>query len=231
MLPYAHRGGKPATPPPASATEENIRVHLAELLRHETEAFVTEFSHEIELLRSELGQHGAQAECALERIQSLVADLTERMLGVAREEQPPPVREIGLERALESYCQHVCDKTAVEMSYESEIDESAIDPRLKLIAFRIAQDALDHLTEHRRPSFVSVRLVHHGEKLSLRVEDLGGLCVSEDSGAKDAEVQFLQRLEERVAGCAGQLQVNLGLRSNLLNLELPLTAPRSARAA
>jgi signal transduction histidine kinase len=225
------RGGGPLVPPTVSATEENVRAHLATELRRETEAFVSAMSHEVEMLRSQLAQGGVRADCALERIQSLLADLTDRMQSLAREESPPPIREIGLERALESYCQHICDKATFEMSFESQIHESAMDPSVKLVVFRVAQDALDHIVEYRKPTFVSVRLIQEDDDLCLRVEDIGEPHSAPGQRDEGQEMAFLQRLEERIEDCDGQIQVSHGDGFNEVNFQLPVSAPRSACAA
>jgi signal transduction histidine kinase len=214
-----------------SATEEELRARLATLLRHETEAFIGAFTSEVESLRTRLNQQGINSDPALERMQSLVAELADRMQSIAREEQPPPIEEIGLERALEGYCQHICDKTALELSYESHIQETAIDKTVKLTAFRVAQDTLEHIAEHRRPNFVSVRVTQEGTELQLRVEDVGEPHVVKHESDEQSEVRFLQRLEERVASLAGRVQVNRGLGSNLLLFALPTNAPRPACTA
>jgi len=231
---HAHPGrhsSKSLTPPTVSATEENIRAHLAAELRNETTAFVSEFTHEVETLRAELARGGVRADCSLERIQALVATLTERMQSIVREETAPPISEIGLERALEGYCQHLCDRKGLELSYESHIQESAVDPGVKLIVFRVAQDTLDHIAEHRHAGFVAVRLIQEDGDLYLRIEDMNEPVCANGSSSEATETAFLQRLEERLTDCDGQLQASSGNGFHVLAFQIPLAAARSARAA
>jgi len=164
-------------------------------------------------------------------VQGLMAMLVDRMQGVVRGQLVPPIAELGLEQSLEKYCQHICNVTSLELSFDSHINEKLIDPHTALMAFRIAQDALDHATQHRQPNFVSVKLAQEGSNLIVQVEDLGEDNLHLIADVEKAEKQFLERMEERMEDCAGQLQISRGIDSTLVTLELPLEVPRSARAA
>ncbi|MSR65430.1 MAG: hypothetical protein EXS18_06575 [Verrucomicrobiae bacterium] len=217
--------------PHVSAIEEELRAKLVAEVRRETQQFVTTFSAEVEALRQTLADQGVHAEDALQGIQGLVANLTDQLQSVVRGQATPPIVEMGLEKSLEKYCQNLCNQTPLEMSFESHVNERHIDPSTALTVFRIAQDSLDHAAHHHKPNFVSVKLDQQGMQLQLRIEDLADPGLSSHDVVDNTERQYFQRMEERMADCAGQLQISRGPGSTVVFLELPLNAPRGARAA
>ncbi len=221
----------PSLAPNTRAIEESLRSKLAAELRQETAEFMNKFAAEVESVRRELEEHDLPIQEPMQGLQALVADLADRLQGIARGQATPPLGEVGLEIALEKYCQHVCNVTRIELSFESHIQEERIDPGNALMAFRIAQDALDHATRYRQPNFVSVKLSQDVDILCVQVEDLGEAEIRKSPEAEAAEKLFLERMEERMADCAGELQVSRGADSTLVSLQLPLETPRSARAA
>ena len=217
--------------PHITAIEEELRAKLLAEVRQETQQFVTRFTAEVESLRHTLTDHGVHAEEALQGIQGLVANLTDQLQSVARSQTTPPIAEMGLEKSLEKYCQHLCNQTPLEMSFESHVNERHIDPSTALTIFRIAQDSLDHAAHHHKPNFVSVKLDQHERQLQLRIEDLADPALIRHDIVDDSERQFFQRMEERMADCEGQLQISRGPGSTTVFLELPLHTPHCARSA
>lgn len=217
--------------PHITAIEEELRGKLAAEVRSESQQFVKKFTAEVETLRNTLVDHGVHGEDVLQSLQGLVADLTDRLHSIARSQATPPIAELGLEQSLEKYCQHLCNHSSMELSFESHINERLVDTSTALTVFRIAQDALDHAAHHHKPSFVSVKLDQEGRQLHLRIEDLAEPGLVRHDAVDDSERRFFQRMEERMADCEGQLQISRGPGSTVVFLELPLAAPRGARAA
>ena len=223
---------KDFAPTAASVVEEELRANLSAELRAQTQPLIASLSSEMETLRTELAQAGVRADHSFQQIQTLIGELVDRLQHVARAQQAPPIEKIGLERALESYCQHLCDETSLEVAYESQIDERAIHPTAALAAFRIAQDALSHAAKYRRPNFVSVKLAQEGSNLHLRVEDMGEEPpLAHASTGEAVERNFIERMQQRASECAGRLEISRSLRATLLALQVPLFTPRSACAA
>lgn len=217
--------------PADNSTEENIRAELATELREEAEHFVAAFSKEVESLRGKLAKRGISADSSFTRIQSHVGDLVSHLEAIVRSQQTPPVTEVGLERSIESLCQQVHEQWTVELAYESEADDRAVDSDSALAVFRVAQDALTHAARYRKPNFISVRLAQEGRELCLHIEDMGEVHAKHGQSELAAELNFLNRMQERANRCGGEVEVTRGTDSTLLSLRLPLREIRSERAA
>lgn len=217
--------------PADNCTEENIRAELATELREEAAHFVAAFSKEVESLRGKLAKRGISADASFTRIQSHVGDLVSHLEAIVRSQQAPPVAEVGLKRSIESLCQQVHDQWMVELAYESEADDRVVDADSALAVFRVAQDALSHAARYRKPNFISVRLAQEGRELCLHIEDMGEVQARHGQPELAAELNFLNRMQERASRCGGEVEVTRGQDSTLLSLRLPLRELRGQRAA
>lgn len=61
----------------------------------------------------------------------------------------------------------------VDTQFELEGEERDLNPEKKLIAFRIAQEALNNVIRHAEADTINAKLMYSGEKMALRIGDNG----------------------------------------------------------
>jgi PAS domain S-box-containing protein len=139
-------------------------------------------------VRARLGDVGLAVEEAVARLRNLMFQLW-----------PPALETGGLAKALEDYLFH---EFGEGFAYEVR---SSVEPEppvpLRIVAYRVVQEALQNVRKHAQASRVLVLLVGGADQLSVRVEDDG---VGFDPGAsQDPRHVGLRSMRQRVELAGG----------------------------
>lgn len=147
-------------------------------------------------------------------IQQLIA-LTEQTIQEARrimtDLRPSLLDDLGIVKTLEWFCrefQTLHPNTHIEASIS--IEENEIPDPLKIIIFRVAQEALHNVAKHSNAEYVSMSLNGTEDHIVLRIEDNGEGFVSQ-SGPRDEPIRAglgLSIMKERIELSGGQFSLD-----------------------
>ncbi|MDR3569600.1 MAG: PAS domain-containing protein [Syntrophobacteraceae bacterium] len=91
---------------------------------------------------------------------------------------------------------------------ETRIEEEDIPEDLKIVIFRIAQEAMNNALKHGKPEWVDVRLALHDGVLELEISDDGiGMDLDLIMESRAAKSLGLMGMKERAELCGGQFSI------------------------
>ena len=147
----------------------------------------------------------------LARLSQQLGGVLRTVRDLAYELRPPLLDQLGLVRAIQSYCQDFTQQTGTPVDFlAAGIDDSRLNPDTLITLYRLIQEGLTNVRKHARATQVTVRLVASHPHLILRIEDDGrGFEVAERQMAAVAERHLgLLSMEERVTLLGGQLEID-----------------------
>jgi signal transduction histidine kinase len=172
------------------------------------------FSHE---LHDELGQvltaikanlsalGGRSEDPRVEDCRLLVDRAIQDVRDMSQLLRPTILDDFGLDAALRSLTESFAQRTAIQVSYRSELDGRRLPEQAETHLFRIAQEALTNIARHAQAATASVELLLHGEEVSLRIRDDGrGFDITEK---RKTGGLGLTGMETRARGCGGRLNL------------------------
>lgn len=123
--------------------------------------------------------------------------------------RPKSLEELGLLATIEWFCREFVSlhpKHHVEL--EMKIDEEEIPADLKIVIFRIAQEALNNIAKHSRAEWVDLSLLRNGEALELTITDDGvGMDLEYILKSSTASSLGLTGMRERAELTAGTFSI------------------------
>lgn len=110
---------------------------------------------------------------ALAELREEVARSLEGVRRLARELRPSALDDLGLVAALEGYTQEFARRTGLAVTFEPACGGDRLPPRVELVLYRIAQEALTNAAKHSGATRVAISLVREPGAVSLGVRDDG----------------------------------------------------------
>lgn len=86
---------------------------------------------------------------------------------------PPQLDDLGLVPAIRSLGREVSGLSGLSVKVHNEMQGHEVSPEMRVVLFRIAQEALTNVVRHAHASEVNVRLVYSGDSVRLEVQDNG----------------------------------------------------------
>lgn len=110
----------------------------------------------------------------LTRIIAAVQDTIEETRRIHTELRPPILDELGLVMAVRWLCRKFHEHQAnIKVDIHAELADEKISDELKIVVFRVLQEALNNIAKHSQADCISVFLGERGVDLVLLVEDNG----------------------------------------------------------
>ena len=117
---------------------------------------------------------GRRSEQSVEQIVGRVRDAIEEVRRISMGLRPSLLDDLGLVATIDWYCREYRTlHPNINIEKHVRIKESEIPNRLKVVVFRIIQEALNNVAKHAGASNVSVELSKTADALRLRIEDDG----------------------------------------------------------
>ncbi|MDX1979598.1 MAG: PAS domain S-box protein [Bryobacteraceae bacterium] len=142
---------------------------------------------------------------------------------------PGVLEDLGLELALQAYCEELSAAEGIEIRYTSHGVPRNLRAETATALYRIAQEALHNVLKHARTQDASVTLEKSGDLLELRVEDHGvGFSPGED---RPRASLGLISMKERVRLLGGTISIvsNPG-EGTVIHVSVPLAEAVDAAA-
>ncbi len=151
---------------------------------------------------------------ALNDLIAVVRSTLEETQRITKYLHPSIVDDLGLLAAVRGYCrefQQLYPHIAVDL--KQELNEAGLPDSLKILTYRVLQEALNNAAKHSRSKNVSIALFHHADRLELTVADDGKgfdeKSVSNAGGS--ASGMGLQGMRERAELFGGTFRLESGI--------------------
>jgi signal transduction histidine kinase len=191
--------------------QEAERKFVAQELHDGIGGKLTAIKYSIEKIINEVQGEKKPIKASLQNILSIVQDTIDDNQRIYHNLHPSILDDLGLDAALRGLCREfgeVYDSIAVETHFE--VPEKRIRGHLKILIYRILQEALNNVAKHSRADMVKVSLRLVENKVELAIEDDG-------KGFDLAEVQKmdfpkrgvgLESIKERTIIFGGSLDIH-----------------------
>lgn len=137
----------------------------------------------------------------LRPLQLRAAEVAETVRQVSHELHPSILDDIGLEAALEQYCEEFEQRSGISTQFTSRNVPESIATEIASSIYHIAQECLRNVSKHAQSETVAVALEGVGEVLRLSVKDQGvGLRVKQPEAAKGIGFVAMQERTHLVNG-------------------------------
>jgi signal transduction histidine kinase len=161
-----------------------------------------------------------QVENSLERIARLAADAQAEVRSVSRALHPPDWQNLSLEQAL----RNLWDNSGIAQSFQGNLALEPLDREpplpVRVVVYRVAQEALANVVQHAGASQVRVTLSQRDNRLMLAVED-NGKGFDTRSPVPSPGIG-LRTIREQVHALKGDLHLTSDENGTKLEISVPL---------
>jgi two-component system, NarL family, sensor kinase len=166
-----------------------------------------------EVAAREIAEAQLLAEAALDETRFAIAGL-----------HPPVLDDLGLAASLESLA-----LSFPQLDVQAEAQPCDLPSHVATAVYRIAQEALQNVAKHAEARSARVRLMTHGDKMILEVEDDGkGFVAAPAAGTSGPFGYGLPGMRERAELLGGRLEViSYSGQGTLLRLLFPAVDPEA----
>ena len=191
--------------------QESERKFVAQELHDGIGGKLTAIKYSIEKIVNELHRKKDPLEVTLEDILSIVHDTIDETQRIYRNLHPAILDDLGLNAALGSLCREFMEVyNTITIETYFEVPENWVQDPLKILIYRILQEALNNIAKHSQADRVKVKLRPVKNNIELVIEDNG-------QGFDLAEVQKmdsqkrgvgLESIKERTLIFGGSLDID-----------------------
>jgi len=191
--------------------QESERKFVAQELHDGIGGKLTAIKYSIEKIVNELHRKKDPLEAPLKDILSIVHDTIDETQRIYRNLHPAILDDLGLNAALGSLCREFMEVyNTITIETYFEVPENWVQDPLKILIYRILQEALNNIAKHSQADRVKVKLRPVKNNIELVIEDNG-------QGFDLAEVQKmdsqkrgvgLESIKERTLIFGGSLDID-----------------------
>jgi len=200
------------------ASQEAERQRIGRELHDDLSQKLALLGISVDRLSTSLGSQHEQ----FRELRAQIVELAGNIHDVSHELHPIKLQTLGLVNSLQSLCDDVARQSGVHVFFMHENVPSALDPRVALCLYRIAQEALHNIARHSRAQDADLRLRTEHESLVLQIADSG---IGFQSEKAERAGLGLVSMRERVALVNGHLELHaLPGRGTRIRVRVPLHA-------
>jgi signal transduction histidine kinase len=183
------------------AVQEDERRRIALDVHDDYLQALTAVRMQLERLRDGLAEPEQRA--TAEKLAEDVAATTERMRGLVFDLRPPALDWAGVASALRLYLEETKERFGLGYQLESRLGEEP-PPEVRVVAYRIAQEAITNVVKHAEASSVEVSLAERDGGMHVTVRDDGRGSES----APSARSFGLAAMRERAEAAGGWWRID-----------------------
>lgn len=212
------------------ALESDRRVISRELHDH-IGGSLASIKHRLEEAGAVLEQNPRAASEKLTAAISQMADSIKDTKNISVNLRPLTLDDLGILSTIDWYARQFSKRYRnIRLIRKAELREEEIDDSVKIVIYRVLQEALKNIARHSGADTVHIRLGKIDQHLEFEVEDNGcGFDAERVLSADHAMAYGLQNMRDRTEICGGTFQVHsVPGRGTRIALRLPLasTPPR-----
>jgi ligand-binding sensor domain-containing protein/signal transduction histidine kinase len=153
--------------------QDEERTHIARELHDNLCQEIVVLSLSVSKLKQHLADRGAEAREQIERLQSRLNHLTEKVRHLSHTLHPAVLEFGGIASALRSLCAEFGSLSGVRIFFDASDLCNDLPPAAALCIYRVAQEALQNVAKHASVSRADVQLARCNGLVSLTVSDRG----------------------------------------------------------
>ena len=184
-------------------SQEQERQRIARELHDDMSQKIGLLNLEIDQIADEVLADAHRAR--LEQVSSQIGELAGDLSNLSHRLHPSRLQTLGLIESVRLLCSEMSQRRQVNVEFRASELPGAVDPRVSLCLYRIAQEALHNVTKHSQARNASVALTREGSEVCLQIADSG---VGFDAFALDHAGLGLISMRERVGMLKGDLVIN-----------------------
>ncbi len=120
------------------------------------------------------GQTGDGGRAQLQEVIRKIQGSIEEVRRISMDLRPSMLDDLGIVATLEWFCREYQETwPGIELRKAVTVSEADLDDSLKVVIFRILQEALNNISKHARATRVKIALKAHQDGLRLRIRDNG----------------------------------------------------------
>ncbi|HLE51261.1 MAG TPA: sensor histidine kinase [Anaerolineales bacterium] len=154
-------------------TQEAERQRIAQELHDETGQSLTALGLGLRGLRKMIENNPQRAKQQAEQLQSLATDGLEELQRMVAGLRPPHLDDLGLLAALRWYASETMSRFGLPVNLTSTGNGLELPLNVRVVLFRIAQEAITNVVRHANASHADIRLSLSEAQASLQIEDDG----------------------------------------------------------
>jgi signal transduction histidine kinase len=146
-------------------------------------------------------EHGRTFNNALSKLDESISE----MRRVAHNMMPEALMKLGLQQALQDYCDGLSESQPFKINCEFHALEKRMPSSTEIVVYRIVQELLNNAVKHSGANTILAQVIRQVDNLSITVEDNGkGFDVSQTDITKGAG---LANVKARVDYLKGQMDI------------------------
>lgn len=194
--------------------QENERKLVSQDLHDSIGGKLAGIKYSLEKVLSDMGGVSSAEEDMIKHTIDIVTRTIEESQRISKNLHPSLLDDLGLISAVRAFCREFQEVyTGIAIDLALQVTEDALPDPLKIILYRILQEALNNVAKHSDASKVSVKLIMDTASIKLTIHDNGkGFDVNENT-EKDALERGLgiESMAERAEFSGGRLQIESGI--------------------
>jgi PAS domain S-box-containing protein len=153
--------------------QESERKRVSHELHDSIGGKLTAIKYSIEKIKYELGEGSNSLVGSLDDVMSIVQDTIEETHRIYRNLHPFIIDDLGLEAGINSICREAKEVySPIDIESKIDINEAQIPDSLKILIYRILQEAMNNIGKHSHADKVTVALKQN-DTIELIVADNG----------------------------------------------------------
>ncbi len=190
--------------------QERERKLIAQEIHDGMGASLAATRFKVEAVFKEMGDNNPQASAALESIIPIVQGAIEEARRIQMSLRPSVLDDIGILATINWFCrQYESTYSNIRIRKEIEIEEDEVPGSLKIVIYRVLQEALNNIAKHSKAPVVLLILGKRDQAIELVIRDSGqGFDVSEIQSRKGtARGLGLDSMRERTELSGGSFSI------------------------
>jgi signal transduction histidine kinase len=147
---------------------------------------------------------------SLQAAVSIIQSVMNEVRAMQKTLRPAMLDDLGVLATIAWFCRDMeTIYSGIKVKHRTDVDESQIPDNLKVVIFRILQEAVNNAMRHSQAALVSVELTRTQDRLELKIQDNGkGLDQSRNFGEEDGETGMgLSSMRERAELSGGRFSI------------------------
>ncbi|HZL93864.1 MAG TPA: PAS domain-containing protein, partial [Vicinamibacterales bacterium] len=199
-------------------SQEQERQRIARELHDDLSQKIALLNLEVDQIADEVLADGHRAR--LEQVSSQIGEIAGDLSNLSHRLHPSRLQSLGLIESVRLLCSEISQRRQVDIQFSTTEVPNAVDPRVSLCLYRIAQEALHNVAKHSQARAASVEITRDGNDVHLQIADSG---VGFDPVAIDHAGLGLVSMRERVGVLKGDLVINASPgRGTRIGVRVPL---------
>lgn len=205
-------------------TQEQERHRLSRELHDETAQELIDVGHDIDEILESSNDLSGEVRKNLKELRNNIDEILEKTRRAIQGLQPPLLDELGIKPALLWLCGSLAEETGIDVEPDIDFPEERLTQEIKIVLFRVTQEALNNIKKHSQAKKVMVVLGLIEDKVTLSISDDGMGFTPVGRGKLLSGGKFgLAGLQERIELINGSF--NLRSRPDegtVIRVEIPL---------